>query len=99
MFILQLRKMNFKYILLCLAVLVLFASCENERHKGHKIGNLEVSTPIKKDTLIYNNYVAQIHAHQHIELRSLERGYLQQILIDEGASVKKSQLLFKIQPL
>jgi membrane fusion protein (multidrug efflux system) len=36
--------------------------------------------------------------YQHIELRALEKGYLQNIFVDEGQHVKKGQLLFQIQP-
>jgi membrane fusion protein (multidrug efflux system) len=36
---------------------------------------------------------------QHIELRALERGYLQNIYVDEGQAVKKGQLMFQIMPM
>lgn len=65
---------------------------------GHHTGVLEISSPIKKDTLYYNEYVSQIKAHQHIELKALEKGYLQKVLVDEGQVVSKGQLLFEIQP-
>jgi membrane fusion protein (multidrug efflux system) len=90
--------MNSKYIVLYLIMAVAIVSCKHESHPQHEQGTFEVTTPIKKDTLFYRHYVSQIHAHQHIELRALEKGYLQTILIDEGQSVKKGQLLFKIQP-
>jgi len=32
-------------------------------------------------------------------MRSREKGYLQEIFVDEGQSVKKGQLMFKIMPL
>ncbi|MCI5083618.1 MAG: efflux RND transporter periplasmic adaptor subunit [Saprospiraceae bacterium] len=74
-----------------------------ETHKeshgsGHHIGRLEVSSPIIKDTLYYNEYVSQIQAYQHIELKALEKGYLQKVLVDEGELVNKGQILFEIQP-
>jgi membrane fusion protein (multidrug efflux system) len=43
--------------------------------------------------------VCQIRAIQHIELRALERGYLQKIYVDEGQSVKQGQMMFQIMPL
>ncbi|MEQ1463680.1 efflux RND transporter periplasmic adaptor subunit, partial [Salmonella enterica] len=55
--------------------------------------------PIEKDTLIYKEYVAQIQSIQHIELRALEKGYLQKIFVNEGQFVKKGQLLFQIMPI
>lgn len=65
---------------------------------GHHTGILEATIPIKKDTLYYNEYVSQIQAYQRIELKALEKGYLQKILVDEGQLVEKGQLLFEIQP-
>ncbi|MEZ4990763.1 MAG: efflux RND transporter periplasmic adaptor subunit [Saprospiraceae bacterium] len=59
---------------------------------------MEISSPIKKDTLYYDEFVCQIKAHQHIQLKTLEEGYLEKILVDEGQVVKKGQLLFEIQP-
>jgi membrane fusion protein (multidrug efflux system) len=43
--------------------------------------------------------VCQIRAIQHIELRALEKGYLQKIYVDEGQTVKEGQLMFQIMPL
>jgi RND family efflux transporter MFP subunit len=53
---------------------------------------------LKMDTSIINEYVSQIRAIRHIELRAQERGYLQQIFVDEGQFVKEGQLLFRIMP-
>lgn len=54
-------------------------------------------TPITRlDTIIYNNYIADIQAVKNVELRSRLTGFLEKIYVDEGASVKKGQILFKI---
>jgi membrane fusion protein, multidrug efflux system len=58
----------------------------------------EVSKPLVKDLTLNDEYVCQIRAIQHIEIRSLEKGYLQNILVDEGQTVHKGQLLFQIKP-
>lgn len=89
-----------KTILSFSACLLLFiTSC----HSGHetKEENIQflVTSPLKTDTIITRNYVCQIHSIQHIELRALEKGYLENIFVDEGQSVKKGQLMFKIMPL
>ena len=57
-----------------------------------------VTSPIQRDSTIYKEYVAQIHSASHIELRSQEKGYLQNIYVDEGQFVKKGQLMFKLMP-
>lgn len=68
-------------------------------HHGHGKAELLVSRPLQRDTEIVQDYVAQIHAVQHIELRAMERGYLQDIFVDEGQHVKKGQRMFQIMPL
>jgi len=57
-----------------------------------------VTTPLRRDTVITNEYVCQIHSVRHIELRALEKGYLENIFVDEGQYVKKGQPMFKIMP-
>lgn len=58
-----------------------------------------VTSPVVKDTTILQQYVCQIKSIQHIELRALERGYLQEIYVDEGQAVRKGQPMFKIMPM
>ena len=59
-----------------------------------------MTNPIKKDTLVTREYVCQIRSVSHIELRALERGYLESIFVDEGQSLyKKGQRMFQIKPI
>lgn len=78
--------------------MLLYTSCTHESHKTEETTFL-VTQPIKKDTLIFKEYVAQVRSIQHIELRALEKGYLQSVYVDEGKLIKKGQLMFKIMPL
>jgi membrane fusion protein (multidrug efflux system) len=91
--------MNRIPILIITAALYIFTSCQHDEEKKHEETRFLVTTPIKKDTLIFHGYVCQIQAIQHIELRTLERGYLQNTYVDEGQSVKKGQLMFQIMPM
>lgn len=87
------------FMSLVLGVLLCNSGCQSENeHKEEESAKLLVTSPVKMDTSIFKNYVCQIHSIQHIELRALERGYLQEIFVDEGQSVKKGQLLFQIMP-
>lgn len=92
----NLKTMKQIFWLISLAMMFL-VSCKHESHHAEK-AIFKVANPIQKDTAINKEYVCQIHAYQHIELRALEKGYLQKILVDEGQMVKKGQLLFQIQP-
>ena len=58
----------------------------------------EATTPFRENTSVTKGYVCQIHAIRHIEIRSLEKGYLQNIFVDEGQLIKKGQPMFKIMP-
>lgn len=85
----------FSCALLCMTILV---SCNSHSEHHAKARSFKVSTPYKTDTTINKEYVCQIHSFQHIELRALERGYLEKIFVDEGQFVKKGQVLFQIMP-
>ena len=72
--------------------------CESHKEDHHLESTFQVTSPIKKDTVITRNYVSQVHSIQHIELRALEKGYLENIYVDEGQFIKKGQLMFQIMP-
>ncbi|MEJ8803373.1 efflux RND transporter periplasmic adaptor subunit [Pontibacter sp. H249] len=76
------------------------ASCTSSKGEEVKEPHVKhlVTSPIKMDTTITEDYVSQVHSIRHIELRAQERGYLQKIYVDEGQFVKEGQLLFKIMP-
>ncbi len=81
-----------------LCALLCYTSCESTKEEKEEETKFLVTAPLKKDTSITREYVCQIHAIQHIELRALERGYLENIFVDEGQFVKKGQLMFQIMP-
>ena len=82
-----------------LGALGCFASCSSKQEEKEEQIKLLVTSPLQEDTTITKKYVAQIHAYQHIELRALEKGYLQKIFVDEGQAVTKGQSMFQITPL
>lgn len=69
---------------------------EESEHHGHKI---VVTSPLRKDVVSTQPYVCQIHSCKHIEVRSLDGGYLQEIRVKEGQAVKKGDLMFQILPV
>jgi membrane fusion protein (multidrug efflux system) len=84
-------------ILSGIVCMLCFWGCHSEEnHKETAEASFAVTNPLLKDTLINKEYVGQIRSIQHIELRSLDEGYLQKIYVDEGQSVQKGQLLFKL---
>lgn len=79
-------------------VLVLFGCSHKESGEENAKVKYVATSPLQKDTLAMRNYVCQIRSVQHIELRALERGYLDKINVDEGQFVRKGQLMFQVRP-
>jgi membrane fusion protein (multidrug efflux system) len=86
-------------ILICLVGLLGNTACQHKEHAEHFESTYLVTSPLKMDTVVFQEYVSQVHSIQHIELRALEKGYLQKIFVDEGQFIKKGQLMFQIMPL
>ncbi len=84
--------------LLCILPFLIFTNCTKKKEK-EKEDVYEVTSPLRKDTSTTREYVCQIKAIQHIELRALDRGYLQHVYVDEGKFVKKGTLMFQILPI
>jgi membrane fusion protein (multidrug efflux system) len=57
---------------------------------------LPVITVTSQPATIYREYTASLEGSRDIEIRPQVDGYLDRIYVDEGAHVKKGQLLFKI---
>lgn len=66
---------------------------EDHRHK------IVATSPKVEDVAITQRFVCQIHSRQHISVCAIDNGYLDAILIKEGQSVKKGDLLFRILPV
>lgn len=73
-------------------------AADDAEHTEHD-STLQVTEPLRRDVVIARQYVAQVRANQHIELRALERGYVQEVTVKEGELVQPGRPLFKIQPL
>lgn len=71
----------------------------NKEESQVEIPELEITNPIKIDTSIKNEYVADIHAIQNVEIRARVKGYLEKVNTDEGKTVQKGQVLFTINNL
>ena len=69
---------------------------EGEAQEEQKI---VVTTPKIEEVTITESFVCQIRSQRHIEVRTLEGGYINHISINEGQSVKKGDELFKILPV
>lgn len=74
-------------------------ACQPVPHKHEEAAVFAVTTPLRKDVELTREYVAQVQAIQHIEVRAQERGYLTEIFVDEGQMVEEGTKMFQIMPL
>ena len=95
------RLPTFRLGLLACFLLSLTACTEAEGHgEAHELQHkIVLTSPTQQDVVTTQQYVSQIHSRRHIELRALERGYLEEIQVKEGQTVKQGQLLFKVLPV
>lgn len=90
-------KLN-SFVTLVLVAMVISGCSRGHEEKQEPPPKLEATKPFREDTSVIKEYVCQIHAIRHIELRALERGYIQNIFVDEGQFVKQGSPMFKIMP-
>lgn len=81
-----------------LGVPIWLSGCTHSEETENRTPQLPVMNPQRKQASITRDYVCQIRAIQHIELKALERGYVESIHVDEGQAVKAGQLMFEIMP-
>jgi membrane fusion protein (multidrug efflux system) len=83
-------------LLMGIGAIMILASCSTTSQKEQQEETYKVTSPLVTDTVITNAYVAEINALQNVEVRSRIKGFIETILVDEGATVNKGQLLFTI---
>lgn len=74
----------------------LLSACSKERNKNNKTETFPVTRPAILDTTFTQDYVADIHAVQNVEIRTRIRGFIDKVHVDEGKMVQAGQLLFTI---
>jgi membrane fusion protein (multidrug efflux system) len=91
----------FAHPLLFGGIILIAQSCRNNQN-----GNTQSAAPVAQaypvfkatthNTIIRSEYPATLQGQQNVEIRPKIDGYIEHIYIDEGASVKKGQLLFRL---
>ncbi len=78
---------------------ILYASsCTSKAEEKEETYKYLVTSPLQVDTSYTKEYVSQIRSVRNIEIRAQEKGFLQNIYVDEGQAVSAGQLLFRIMP-
>jgi membrane fusion protein (multidrug efflux system) len=91
------RFRNYAFILMALAV----TSCASKQTGNQGAG----AAPVKEypviaikpqSTKLFKDYPTKLQGQQTVEIRSKISGYIEKIMVDEGAFVKKGQVLFRL---
>lgn len=90
--------MKTNFLFLSLISLVLLSSCNGKKEEKEQTGKYTVTNAMIIDTSFTKEYVSQIKSIRNIEIRTQEKGFLQNIYVDEGQYVKAGQVLFRIMP-
>ena len=90
--------MNTKVLLAGFIAFLCLTSCNTKKEEKEEEVKYTVTNAVVMDTTFTKEYVSQIRSVRNIELRAQEKGYLQNIYVDEGQYVAAGQLLFKIMP-
>lgn len=86
------------YTCMGLFVLLSLASCKSKKEEKQEEGKFTVTSAAVIDTSFTKEFVAQIKSIRNIEIRTQEKGFLQNIYVDEGQIVHAGQTLFRIMP-
>jgi multidrug efflux pump subunit AcrA (membrane-fusion protein) len=79
----------------CIVLQFITLGCSLEKGAA-QADKYSVTRPILLDTTYFIDYVADIHSIKNVDIRSRVKGYLDEIVVDEGMPVKKGQILFRI---
>lgn len=90
-------KRNVLFIGIIASLSLISCSTKKEEEKKEE-GKFTVTNPAVIDTSFTKEYVSQIRSVRNIEIRAQEKGFLQNIYVDEGQYVAAGQLLFRIMP-
>ncbi|MDQ3291590.1 MAG: efflux transporter periplasmic adaptor subunit, partial [Bacteroidota bacterium] len=78
------KKFNLIYIVILSAFISACSVKGEPENKKTSIQTLPVTQLITKDTILHHDYVADIQARRHVEVRARVNGFLDNIYVDEG---------------
>lgn len=83
---------------LIFSTLLMILSCKDKKEEKEESVVYPTTSPVQMDTVINKEFVSQIRSERNIEIRALEKGFLEKIYVDEGQHVQAGQVLFRIMP-
>jgi membrane fusion protein (multidrug efflux system) len=83
-------------VLVCLSLPA--CSPPQELHEHHEHHKIVATSPNVQDVIVTQQYVCQIRSQRHIEVCAMDNGFLEEITLKEGQTVKKGDVMYKILP-
>ena len=95
------KKINTFRTLGLIWIMAAVVSCSNPKGGGEQQASdqpktYKVVAIQPQSTTMYKDYPTTLHGQQTVEIRPRISGYIEEILVDEGAQVTKGQVLFRI---
>lgn len=90
--------MNIIKKLLLLSTLIFLFACQKKELEVVKeaVAFYPTLSIIKEEAVVYSDYPVVLQGKKDVELRPKIDGFIEKILVDEGQTVKKGQVLFRI---
>lgn len=92
------KKIGIALVASTCLVVSLYSCTQSKAEKEEEHVVYPTTHPVRVDTTFNKEYVSQIRSVRNIEIRALEKGFLEQMYVDEGQNVHAGQLLFRIMP-
>ncbi|WP_300488018.1 efflux RND transporter periplasmic adaptor subunit [Flavobacterium sp.] len=92
--------MKNKVIFSMLVLSMVLASCGDKNPQQQQPSGpmpFPVQKVVKENTTTYQEYSANLQGQQNVEIRPKVSGFIEQIFVDEGQTVRKGQVLFKLE--
>lgn len=86
-------------LVLLAASLVFLASCGQSKQSAGNAPEIAVMEVATTTANLTNSYPATIKGKQDVEIRPMVSGFITKLHVDEGAVVRKGQVLFSIDPV
>jgi multidrug efflux system membrane fusion protein len=85
-------------LLFLLYVVLFMSSCGRREAPSLALPKVTVSQPIAQKVVEWDEYTGRLEAVESVEVRARVSGYLESVHFEDGAMVKKGDLLFVIDP-
>ena len=95
--IIAIGSMKSKTLNVIICGVLLTACTENKPAKTDQLKDYSVFRLQSRPTTTYSDFPATLQGENIVEIRPMVDGYLESIYVQEGATVKKGQLLFSIK--